>query len=82
METKKFIFVIHGGAGTIARSINGDPYIVALKQILKDTYEFAIRSSSLPLTAVDIVEFAVKQLENNELFNAGKGAVFTSDASK
>ena len=36
-------------------------------------------ASDADITAIDIVEYAVKLLEDEPLFNAGKGAVFTAD---
>lgn len=72
----EFRFLVHGGAGVISKSVDKAPYVCALQRILKDTFEFSALSTA---TAVDIAEFAVKELENEPLFNAGKGAVYTAD---
>lgn len=71
-----FRFVIHGGAGVMSKEMDGTPYYAALKRIVRDTYNFASTDNT---SAVDIVEFAVKLLEDEPLFNAGCGAVYTSE---
>ncbi len=74
MTKDTFTFVIHGGAGVISRNVDKKQYITALQEIIRKTYHFAMQDDS---TALDIVEFAVKELEDEGLFNAGYGAVFT-----
>lgn len=71
-----FVFLIHGGAGVISKTIESEPYVSALKRIIQDSFNFAKNAN---VSAVDIVEFAVIQLENEPLFNAGKGSVYTED---
>lgn len=71
--------VIHGGAGTIRRE-NMTPekekaYEAALRHAL-DT-GFAVLEKGGKST--DAVIAAITVMENNPLFNAGKGAVFTED---
>lgn len=71
--------IIHGGAGNITPS-NLPPdrykeYHGALLSIVSKTYNYLLS----PHNALDTVTFAVEQLENNPLFNSGKGAVFTRD---
>jgi beta-aspartyl-peptidase (threonine type) len=78
METKKIGLVIHGGAGTIERS-NMTPgreseYRAGLERALKAGYEILKRGGS----SLDATEAAVRVLEDDPLFNAGKGSVFTS----
>lgn len=72
---------IHGGAGTLLRSaISGEEeqlYLAALNQILRAAEHIL----SLGGSAVDAVTEAVRLLEDCPLFNAGKGAVFTSAAT-
>lgn len=75
---KTFAIAIHGGAGTILKNI-----MTAEKELeYKKGLEQAIRSGEKILAsggpALDAVEAAIIQLENNPLFNAGKGAVFTN----
>src|SRR5438309_1927966 len=75
---KKFGLVIHGGAGTIERgkmSAEGEQqYRAALERALTAGYEILKRGGS----SLDATEAAVRVLEDDPHFNAGKGAVFTS----
>src|SRR5438309_4572934 len=75
---KKFGLVIHGGAGTIERgkmSAEGEQqYRAALERALTAGYEILKRGGS----SLDASEAAVRVLEDDPHFNAGKGAVFTS----
>src|SRR5215469_12403137 len=78
METKKIGLAIHGGAGTIERS-NITPekereYRAGLEQALKAGYEILKRGGS----SLDATEAAVRVLEDDPHFNAGRGSVFTS----
>ncbi len=78
--SKTYSLAIHGGAGTISRTLmNTDAeknYENALLNALK-VGEECLKSGGDALTAV---EMAVIELENNPLFNAGKGAVFTHES--
>jgi len=74
--------VIHGGAGTILRW-NLTPELEAaclagLKTALRAGFD-ALRASHRENPALDAVEAAVRVLEDDPLFNAGRGAVFTAD---
>jgi L-asparaginase / beta-aspartyl-peptidase len=78
-STKKYVMVIHGGAGTILRK-NMTPekesaYRAALKQALTTGYQTLQAGKS----SLDAVEATIHVLEDNPLFNAGKGSVFTHD---
>jgi beta-aspartyl-peptidase (threonine type) len=78
METKKIGLAIHGGAGTIERS-NMTPesereYRAGLQRALTAGYEILNRGGS----SLDATEAAVRTLEDDPHFNAGKGSVFTS----
>jgi L-asparaginase / beta-aspartyl-peptidase len=78
METKKFGLVIHGGAGTIERS-NMTPekereYRAGLERALTAGYGILKRGGS----SLDATEAAVRVLEDDPHFNAGRGSVFTS----
>ncbi len=72
-------FVIHGGAGVIRRgSLTPErekAFRAALEEALLAGYK--ILQSGQP--SMDAVEAAIKILEDNPLFNAGKGAVFTNE---
>jgi L-asparaginase / beta-aspartyl-peptidase len=76
----KYALVIHGGAGTIKKD-DSNPEKQAKYERAIDT---ALQIGNVILanngTALNAVEASIKYLENNPLFNAGKGAVFTNDA--
>jgi beta-aspartyl-peptidase (threonine type) len=77
--SKKYVLVIHGGAGTILKQ-NMTPekekaYITALDSALQKGNRILANAGS----AVDAVTAAIMVLEDCPLFNAGKGAVFTHD---
>jgi beta-aspartyl-peptidase (threonine type) len=78
MQNGKFGLVIHGGAGTIERSKmtpeREREYRAGLKRALTAGYEILKRGGS----SVDATEAAVRALEDDPHFNAGKGSVFTS----
>ncbi|KZF21151.1 L-asparaginase precursor [Xylona heveae TC161] len=70
--------IIHGGAGNIKRG-NLDheaevTYSNAMRRILQSSNAFLSRPEA---TALDAATYAVSLLENDPLFNAGRGAVFT-----
>lgn len=79
MET--YALAIHGGAGTILRSKMSPEkekeYHAGLRAALETGREVLQKKG----TALDAVESTVRVLENNPLFNAGKGAVFAGDGT-
>src|SRR5579863_3967942 len=68
--------VIHGGAGTISRKDMtpemDKQYRAALKQSLEAGYAVLKQGGK----SLDAVQAAIRVMEDNPLFNAGKGAVF------
>ena len=76
---KKYVLVIHGGAGTILKSSMTDEkenaYKAKLTEALKAGYAEIQKGSS----SVDAVAASIMIMENSPLFNAGKGAVFTAE---
>src|SRR6266436_7113511 len=78
MEVEKFGIAIHGGAGTIDRA-NMTPekerkYRAGLERALAAGYDILKRGGS----SLDATQAAVRVLEDDPHFNAGKGSVFTS----
>ena len=73
------VIAIHGGAGTMSRSsispAQNDAYHDALQSILLPAQQLLANGGS----ALDAVSLAVALFEDCALFNAGHGAVFTSD---
>ena len=80
-RTNRAVLLIHGGAGTLLRSkmdeVQEAKYRGALQAILL-AGEAQLAAGA---TALDVVVEAVRQLEECELFNAGKGAVYTAAAT-
>jgi beta-aspartyl-peptidase (threonine type) len=78
METKKIGLAVHGGAGTIERSKmtpqKEHEYRAGLERALAAGYEILKRGGS----SLDATEAAVRVLEDDPHFNAGRGSVFTS----
>ena len=78
MQRNNFGIVIHGGAGTIERSTmtpeKERAYRAGLERALTAGYEILKRGGS----SLDATEAAVRVLEDDPHFNAGKGSVFTS----
>jgi beta-aspartyl-peptidase (threonine type) len=72
-----FSIVIHGGAGTILREDMTEAlekaYMAALDEALQAGYAVLKANGS----ATNAVKAAIVVLEDNVLFNAGRGAVFT-----
>lgn len=72
-----YTLVIHGGAGNITPAIMNEQeekdYTAGLQVALDAGYKVLSDGGS----AMDAVETAIVELENNPLFNAGRGAVFT-----
>ena len=73
-----FAIAIHGGAGTMSRaSLTNDreaAYRAALERAVRAGHDLLSRGGS----SVDAVSAAVVVLEDNPLFNAGRGAVFNA----
>lgn len=69
--------VIHGGAGNIYPGMMTPQQEINYKHGLKDALDVGYHVLSQGGTATDSVLAAIMSLENNELFNAGKGSVFT-----
>ena len=79
VHENKFVLVIPGGAGTILKSQMTTEKEKAYSNGLNEALEKGSAILKSGGTALDAVEASVKALEDNPLFNAGKGAVFTND---
>jgi beta-aspartyl-peptidase (threonine type) len=76
-ENEKYTIVVHGGAGYMSPEISDEvknSYLQSLEDALK-IGKSILESGGTSLDAVDQV---VRFLEDDSLFNAGRGAVFTS----
>ncbi|MDT3694918.1 MAG: isoaspartyl peptidase/L-asparaginase [Ignavibacterium sp.] len=77
-ESSKYTIVIHGGAGYFSKDTPEE-----LKQLYINSLTEALNIGKNILstggTSLDAVEKVINYLEDNILFNAGRGAVFTSE---
>ena len=73
-----FTLAVHGGAGTILRSKMSSEREAAYHAGLRRALEAGRHVLADGGTAIDAVTTAVMTLEDEPLFNAGRGAVFTS----
>ena len=72
-----YTLAVHGGAGTIARGqTDAAPYHAGLRAALAAGEAVLAQGGS----ALDAVVAAVRALEDEPLFNAGRGSVYTSAA--
>ncbi len=78
----KYTLVIHGGAGTILKQDMTDEQETAYRKGLDDALNAGYALLEKGQSAVDAVRTAVISLENNILFNAGRGSVFAKDGSQ
>lgn len=79
MAQPKWAIVVHGGAGVIARADltpeQEAAYRAAMTRVTQDGGEVLARGGS----ALDAIETAIGLLEDDPLFNSGRGAVFTAE---
>src|SRR5437868_15330133 len=78
MAAKKCALVIHGGAGTISREQITPEMEHDLRGGLKRSLEAGRAILKNDGSSLDAVVAAVRILEDDPLFNAARGAVFTS----
>lgn len=75
----KIALAIHGGAGTILRSLMTSELEREYRSGLEDALKVGWKILEKGGSALDCVEATVCSLENFPLFNAGRGAVFTHE---
>lgn len=76
-QADKYTIVIHGGAGTISKSLPDsvkEGYFKSLEAALSAGKKMLKENAA----ALDVVEAVVKILEDDPHFNAGRGAVYTN----
>ncbi|MCC5914033.1 MAG: isoaspartyl peptidase/L-asparaginase, partial [Balneolaceae bacterium] len=77
---QEWAIALHGGAGTISQDLPDSivqQYYDGLEEAL-NVGEEVLRNGG---SALDAVEHVTRALEDNPLFNAGKGSVFTKDGT-
>lgn len=76
-----YALVIHGGAGTITRKSMSSEKEAAYRTALNTALAAGEQLLKKGAKAIDAAEAAVRVMEDSDLFNAGKGAVFTHDGT-
>ena len=77
--TGKYVLAIHGGAGTILRKFMTEEKEQAYHHGLRESLQAGYQVLKDGGAALDAVQAAVLVMEDNPLFNAGRGAVFTHE---
>jgi beta-aspartyl-peptidase (threonine type) len=77
--THKWSIVVHGGAGVIERKSMPPETEAEYRAAMKTAIETGAAVLAKGGTSLDAVQATIEYLEDNPLFNAGKGAVFTAD---
>ena len=78
---QKWALVLHGGAGVITRSSMTAELDASYRAGIKEALSAAAGVLDKGGSSLDAVETAIKLLEDNPLFNAGRGAVFAADGT-
>ena len=79
MSTPTFGIVIHGGAGTILRANMTPEREAAYRELLAEAIQVGHTILKNGGSSQEAVEKTIHIMEDSPLFNAGKGAVLTSD---
>lgn len=75
----KWAIVIHGGAGSMSRDKISPELDAGYRKILSEALDTGKKVLLSGGSALDAVEKTIRVLEDDPLFNAGKGAVFTHE---
>lgn len=75
----KYAIALHGGAGTILKNLMTPEKELAYKKGLELALTAGENLLKKGASSVDAVEACIQTLEDNPLFNAGKGAVFNHE---
>jgi len=78
---RKWAVVLHGGAGVIERSSMTPEADKEYRAGITEALNAAAAVLDEGGSSLDAVEAAIKLLEDNPLFNAGRGAVFAADGT-
>jgi beta-aspartyl-peptidase (threonine type) len=71
--------VVHGGAGVIERKTMSPQTEAAYRAAMKQATEAGAKVLDQGGSALDAIEATIHILEDDPLFNSGRGAVFTAD---
>ena len=76
----EYVIVIHGGAGTISKDLP-DSVKEAYTKSLSDALALGKKLLANGGKGIDVVEKVINLLEDDPKFNAGRGAVYTSEGT-
>ena len=74
----RWAIVVHGGAGVIERKQLNAEQEQAYREAMRRVTESGARMLAAGEPALDVVEATISLMEDDPLFNAGRGAVFTA----
>ncbi|QYJ07670.1 isoaspartyl peptidase/L-asparaginase family protein [Qipengyuania flava] len=80
-EEPRWSIAIHGGAGTIARENMTEEQDAAYRAALQRALDAGAAVLREGGTAMDAIQAAIEPMEDDPLFNAGRGAVLTWDGA-
>jgi beta-aspartyl-peptidase (threonine type) len=75
----RWAIALHGGAGTIERSKMTPAQDAAYRRALVEALDKGAQVLKRGGSSLDAVEAAIRLMEDDPLFNAGRGAVFTAE---
>jgi len=75
----EYAIVIHGGAGGATREGLGEEGIAAYEASMDSALQIGLEILRSGSPGIDAVEQVIRYLEDNPLFNAGRGAALTSE---
>ena len=78
-QNHKWSVLLHGGAGVIERKSMDPKTESAYRENIKKALDAAASGLKSGGSSLDAVETAINLLEDDPLFNAGRGAVFTAE---
>jgi beta-aspartyl-peptidase (threonine type) len=78
-EPYEYALVLHGGAGYMNFESVPEPMQKIFKHALDSALQLGLDVLKEGGASIDAVEVVIRCMEDNPLFNAGKGAVFTSE---
>jgi beta-aspartyl-peptidase (threonine type) len=81
-DPNSFAIVIHGGAGGIKREYFTEEQQEAYSQKLQEALNAGYAVLENGGISLDAVQAAINVMEDSELFNAGKGAVYNSEGNQ
>jgi len=78
-EACEYALVLHGGAGNMNFQSVPEPFQDKFKHALDSALQLGLDVLKDGGKSIDAVEVVIRCMEDNPLFNAGRGAVFTSE---